>query len=371
MSLRQYLQYLLFFLGDYLGALTSSCLIMSKLELYDESKSLKEWFTELRASHQDAVSKEDFSAFLSSLFTDFDELSASEKQHAVTLLFETFDCNHDGKIDFSEFETLWTQWVQVILRPKSAFIVVDVQNDFITGSLSVKNLAENRDPEGIVPIINDLVENVPWKLIVYSQDWHPQDHISFFENKDCRPFHASSKVNAGDAKVFDTVMFADAICCTGCIEQTLWPAHCIQDTWGAELHKDLKVCDGALIIRKGTSPDVDSYSAFWDNDKRSCTILDKKLKAQEITDVFICGIAYDVCVASTASHAMQLGYRTVIVDDASCGTCTEATEATKSRLAAQHCMVLTSSEVKKLVSGGMRPLKLGIQLAVAMAAKNK
>lgn len=343
---------------------------MSKLELY-KPKSPKEWFSEITTSHQDAILKEDFSAFLSSLFTDFDELSAGEKEHAITLLFETFDCDHDGKIDSSEFETLWTQWVQVILCPKSALIVVDVQNDFISGNLSVKNLDENRDPAGIVPIINDLVENVPWKLIVYSQDWHPQDHISFFENKDRRPFHASSKVNAGDAKVFDTVMFADAVRRTGCIEQTLWPAHCIQDTWGAELHKDLKVCDGALIIRKGTSPDVDSYSAFWDNDKRSCTILDKKLKAQEITDVFVCGVAYDVCVASTASHALQLGYRTIIVDDASCGTSAAATEATKNRLAAQHCMVLSSSEVKKLVSHGLRPLHLGIQLAVAIAAKNK
>lgn len=344
---------------------------MSKLEFDNESKSPKEWFTDLAVNQQQTLSKEDFSAFLSSLFTDFDELRTSEKQHAVTLLFETFDRNHDGRIDFSEFETLWTQWVKVVLHPKWAFIVVDVQNDFITGSLSVKNLAENRDPEGIVPIINDLVENVQWKLIVYSQDWHPQDHISFYENKDCRPFHASSKVNAGDAKVFDTVMFADAICCTGCIEQTLWPAHCIRDTWGAELHKDLRVHDNALIIRKGISPDVDSYSAFWDNEKRSCTSLDEELKAHEITDVVICGIAYDVCVASTASHAIQLGYRTVIVDDASCGTSAAATEATKSRLIAQHCMLLSSSEVKQLVSGGMRPLKLGIQLAKAMTAKSK
>lgn len=344
---------------------------MNKLELCDQSKSPKEWFTELTASQQDTLSKEDFLAFLHSLFTDFDKLPAIEHQHAVTQLFEIFDCNHDGRIDFSEFETLWTQWAQVVLHPKSAFIVVDVQNDFITGSLSVKNLAENRDPEGIVPIINDLVENVPWKLVVYSQDWHPHDHISFFENKDCRPFHASSKVNAVDAKVFDTVVFANDLCCTGCIEQTLWPAHCVQDTWGAALHKDLNIHDGALIIRKGMSPHVDSYSAFWDNDKCSCTCLHEELKARGITDFFICGIAYDVCVASTASHAVQLGYRTVIVDDAACGTCAAATEATKSRLAAQHCLLVSSSEVKKLVSGVMRPLKLGIQLAIAMAAKKK
>ncbi|XP_077503438.1 uncharacterized protein LOC144113920 [Amblyomma americanum] len=343
---------------------------MSKLELCSQSKSPRELFTQLVLQQDAMLNKEDFSSFLSSLFTDFDEVPTAEKQTAIKFLFETFDSNHDGGIDISEFETMWTQWAQAILCPKWALIVVDVQNDFITGTLSVKNLAEKQDPEGIVPVINDLAENLPWELVVYSQDWHPPDHISFFENKDHRHFHASSKVSTGHAKVFDTVVFVDDKSSSGSIEQTLWPAHCIQGTWGAELHKDLRVPSSALKIRKGISPDVDSYSAFWDNDKRSSTVLDNELKARKITGVVICGIAYDVCVASTASHAMCLGYQTVIVDNASCGTCAAATEATKSCLAAKHCVFLESSEVKQLISGGARPLQLGLQLAKATSAKN-
>lgn len=342
---------------------------MSKLELCSQSKSPREWFTQIALSQEGMLNREDFSSFLSSLFTDFDEVPTDEKQAATTFLFDTFDSNHDGGVDISEFEAMWTQWVQAILCPKWALIVVDVQNDFITGTLSVKNLAENRDPESIVPVINGLVENLPWELVVYSQDWHPADHISFFENKNQHRFHASSKVSVEDAKVFDTVVFADDKSSSGTIEQTLWPAHCIQDTWGAELHKELRVPSNALKICKGISPDVDSYSAFWDNDKRSSTVLDSELKARKITGVIVCGIAYDVCVASTASHAIHLGYQTIIVDDASCGTSAAATETTKRSLAAKHCMFLKSSQVKPLVSGGARPLQLGLQLAKAISAK--
>lgn len=343
---------------------------MSKLELCNQSKSPRDFFTQIALHQEGTLNKEEFSSFLSSLFTDFDEVPTDEKQAAITFLFETFDSNRDGGVDISEFETMWTQWVQVILCPKWALIVVDVQNDFITGTLSVKNLAEKQDPESIVPIINDLAENLPWELVVYSQDWHPPDHISFFENRGRRHFHASSKVSAEDAKVFDTVVFVDDKSSSGSIEQTLWPAHCIQGTWGAELHKDLRVPSDALKIRKGISPGVDSYSAFWDNDKRSSTVLNRELQDRKITGVIICGIAYDVCVAATASHALHLGYQTIIVDNASCGTCMAATAATKSCLAAKHCVFLKSSQVNPLVSGDARPLQLGLQLAKAISAKN-
>lgn len=344
---------------------------MDQLKIHARSGTVRECFNQHAVRRKDMLCHEEFAVFLNSLFTDFGDRPEHEKKAATTLLFETFDLNRDGGIDFSEFEAMWSRWVQVVLCPKWAFVVVDVQNDFITGTLTVKNVGDEKDPASIVPVINNLSENVPWEVVVFTYDWHPQDHISFFENKDRRCFHTNSKVCATDAKVFDTVVFADKNCASGCIEQTLWPAHCIQNTWGSELHKDLKVADGALRIYKGTSPDVDSYSAFWDNDKRSSTVLDKELKARGVTHVVVCGLAYDVCVASTALHAVEIGYGTVIVDDASCGTCATATETTKGLLRAQHCIVLKSSQVKPLVCGEVRPLELGLQLAAAVSAKTK
>lgn len=344
---------------------------MDQLKVHAQSGTVQECFNQHAVRRKDALCQEDFAVFLSSLFTDFGDLPEQEKKAATSSLFETFDLNRDGGIDFSEFESMWAQWVQLVLCPKWAFIVVDVQNDFITGTLTVTNIGDEKDPASIVPVINDLLENVPWEVVVFTYDWHPADHISFVENKECRSFHASSKLCCGDAKVFDTVVFADKNCASGCIEQTLWPAHCVQNTWGSELHKDLKVADSALKIYKGMSPDVDSYSAFWDNDKRSSTVLDKELKARGVTHVAVCGLALDVCVASTALHAVEIGYGTVIVDDASCGTAASATEATKESLRAQHCIVLKSPQVKPLVCGEVRPLELGLQLAAAVSAKTK
>ena len=103
------------------------------------------------------------------------------------------------------------------------------------------------------------------------------------------------------------------------MEQVLWPRHCVQHSWGAELHKDLKEHPKKHIIYKGVNPDVDSYSAFFDNAKLGKTCLEELVRGEGCTDVYVCGIATDVCVASTAFHALELGFRTVLIDDCSRG----------------------------------------------------
>ncbi|XP_077523780.1 uncharacterized protein LOC144134829 [Amblyomma americanum] len=343
---------------------------MKKLNLGSQFQSPLDWFRQRAGQDGEYLSYGDFLDLMRSLFTDLGDVTTNETQTEAALAFSSFDTDDNKGLDASEFNRMWTSWIEVILSPKFALLVVDVQNDFITGSLSVKNLTDNRDPERIVPVINELAENLPWEVIVYTQDWHPTNHISFFENKDRRLFHSSSPVSAEESKVFDTVAFADNETSSGSIVQTLWPAHCVQDTWGAQLHQALRVPDHALLVRKGTDPDVDSYSAFWDNDSRNATILEAELKARNITHVVICGIAYDVCVASTALHAIQLGFATLIADDASCGTSSVATIAAKASLATKHCIFPESSVVMQVVRGVMRPLELGLQLAKTQRAKN-
>lgn len=148
-------------------------------------------------------------------------------------------------------------------------LVIDMQNDFCEGgSLAVKGADE------IVPLINQLSKQ--FKHVVLTQDWHPIGHCSF----------------------------------------ELWPEHCIQGTKGADFHPNLSIPHAELIIRKGTRIDLDSYSAFYENDEITPTGLRSYLKEKGITRVFIVGLAFDYCVRFTAMDSMMCGFDTFIIEDA-------------------------------------------------------
>lgn len=169
-----------------------------------------------------------------------------------------------------------------------ALIIVDVQNDFVPGGkLPV--------PEGdkIIERINKLQEK--FDLVVATQDWHPANHKSF----------ASQHEGKNDFDIIDL----DGI------QQTLWPDHCIQGTKGAEFHKDLNTNKVEAIFRKGTNPLIDSYSGFFDNNRKKATGLDSYLKSHQVTSVFVCGLAADYCVYYTAMDALSLGYESTILDE--------------------------------------------------------
>ena len=155
-----------------------------------------------------------------------------------------------------------------------AFLVIDVQNDFCPGgALAVL------EGDKIVQPINEAMDN--FDLVVLTQDWHPQEHKSF----------ASSHENK---RPFDTVeMFYG--------DQVLWPDHCIQGSLGANFHPDLKDEKADAIIRKGSNPSVDSYSAFFENDKVTSTVLHGYLKDCEVTDLTLVGLATDFCEIGRAS----------------------------------------------------------------------
>lgn len=170
-----------------------------------------------------------------------------------------------------------------------ALIIVDVQNDFIPGgALAVK------DGDKIVPIINELQSK--FDFIVATQDWHPPDHGSFAAN------HKGKRVGE----------FVDL----NGVNQILWPVHCIQRSFGAEFHKDLKKENWKAIFQKGTNPIVDSYSGFFDNNKQGDTGLSNFLKESGVNEIFVCGLAMDYCVKYTVLDGLSEGFVTTLIKDA-------------------------------------------------------
>lgn len=169
-----------------------------------------------------------------------------------------------------------------------ALIIIDLQNDFLPGgALAV--------PEGdkVIDRINEIQKK--YDIVVATQDWHPANHKSFASQHDEKnPF--------------------EVIDLNG-IDQTLWPDHCIQGTKGAELNDKLDQTRIEAIFRKGTNPEIDSYSGFYDNNKKKSTGLHGYLQGLNVDQLFICGLAADYCVYYTALDALSLGYSTTILDE--------------------------------------------------------
>ena len=175
------------------------------------------------------------------------------------------------------------------ISPRTALLVIDVQNDFIPGGqLAV--------PEGdlIVPLINRLAGQ--FKQVVIAQDWHPAGHASFASSHPGR-------------QPYDLIQLPYG-------EQTLWPDHCIQGSRGAEFHSGLDLPHAQLIIRKGCNPDIDSYSAFLEADRVTTTGLAGYLKERGIDTVYMVGLALDFCVMFSALDARVAGFNTFVVLDA-------------------------------------------------------
>lgn len=174
------------------------------------------------------------------------------------------------------------------LRPTDALLVIDMQLDFLPGgALAVTG------GDTIIPGINALAARFDHVLL--TQDWHPRNHISFASSHGLSPFTDTIEAPYGT--------------------QTLWPDHCIQGTPGAELHPDLRIHHAELILRKGFRKDIDSYSAFTENDRVTTTGLAAYLQARGLTRLFFCGLAYDFCVGFSALAAARLGFESIVVED--------------------------------------------------------
>lgn len=170
-----------------------------------------------------------------------------------------------------------------------ALIVIDVQNDFCPGgALAVA------DGDEIIDQINDLMDE--FATVVLTQDWHPANHSSF-------------AANHPGAAPFSLVEMPYG-------PQVLWPVHCVQGTGGAAFHARLRTDPAQLIIRKGFRPEIDSYSAFFENDRTTPTGLEGYLRGLGVTSVTLVGLATDYCVAYSALDAARLGFAATIVEGA-------------------------------------------------------
>lgn len=311
------------------------------------------------------LSFDEFGCVCKALFRNDDGIIYSLEENELKEVFEIFDLNRDNYIDLNEFSFCWNKWIKVIVRPVSAILIVDVQNDFISGSLNISNCSAQHNGIEVIEPINRLLDTVQFDAVFYSLDWHPPDHVSFIDNIHLRPLHPSSPVTAENAKVYDTVIFAGP----PVMAQRLWPRHCVQDTWGAELHKDLNIVENSTKIYKGSSSEVDSYSVFWDNMKLVQTSLVSQLQSKNVTDLYVCGIAYDVCVGATVTDASTTGYRTILLDDCCRGVDNNDIEKTKSNVIKNHGVVINSSQVKAMVQGRDRRPELGYKLAIELRSK--
>jgi len=232
---------------------------------------------------------------------------------------------------------------------KRALIVVDMQNDFLTGTLALSGCPAKQDGVTLVPVINKLIKECKWDLVVYTFDWHPNEHISFVTNAHKFKKHPDSQVT-DIAEVRDKVIFD----INGSRrEQVVWPPHCIQGSDGAKLQKDIIVAENAVNILKGQNVEVDSYSAFYDNDKLNETELQQVMKQHNIDETFICGVATDVCVNFTAIDSNQIGFKTNVILDAIAGVAEESIKSTIENWQQIGVNLTTSHKMLKLWKRGI------------------
>jgi len=198
-----------------------------------------------------------------------------------------------------------------------ALLLVDIQADFCPGgALAVP------DGDAVVPAANKLIQQ--FEHVLLTQDWHPPGHLSF------------ASQHTGKAP-FETATLAYG-------EQTLWPDHCVQGTKGAAFHPDLNQTRAELVIRKGFRPAIDSYSAFFENDRTTPTGLAGYLRERDISGLVMAGLAYDICVQYSALDACRLGFAVTVVQSAcraidlggAAAVATEAMRAAGIRLAETH-----------------------------------
>jgi len=203
-----------------------------------------------------------------------------------------------------------------------ALLLIDIQNGFCPGG----NLAVAHGDD-IVPIANSLISDGGYDVIVASQDWHPANHGSFASQ------HPGKKA-------FDMGELSGQ-------PQVMWPDHCVQETPDAEFHPDLDIGAVDYIQQKGENPAVDSYSAFRDNDQAALTGLAGYLRAQQITELDVCGLATDYCVKFSALDAVEMlpDVKVRFIEDASRGITPEGVRAAIEEMRANGVGIIKSSEI--------------------------
>lgn len=202
-----------------------------------------------------------------------------------------------------------------------ALIILDVQNDFMPGgSLPVG------EGDLIIPVINKLLPQ--FDLVVATQDWHPSNHRSFASNYE-------------DKQPFEKIMLHGVM-------QTLWPDHCVQGTSGAAFHPDLDEGPIEAIFRKGTNPEIDSYSGFYDNSHQKNTGLAGFLREKKASTLYFCGLCADICVYYTIKDALNEGFDCVLIEDATRPLNKIAFQGIKKELIQEGVRIVMSSDIERI-----------------------
>jgi len=213
----------------------------------------------------------------------------------------------------------------IALQPADALIVVDVQNDFCPPRDGVGGALAVPEGDAVIAPINALAPK--FAHVVLTQDWHPAGHVSFASTH-AKPVYTVLLLHPGNA------------------QQRLWPDHCIADTPGAALHPALSIPHAQHTVRKGQRIEVDSYSAFMENDGVTSTGLAEMLRAEGIRRVFVAGLAYDFCVAATALDARNAGFEVFVIEDACRAVNVEDSVAqTNARFAAEKITRIRTEEI--------------------------
>ena len=178
---------------------------------------------------------------------------------------------------------------QLTITDRDILLVVDIQNDFCPGG----SLPVPRGDE-VVPLINGLAAQ--FSHVVLTQDWHPRGHLSFASSHPGKTPYQTIEVSYG--------------------RQVLWPDHCVQGTGGAAFCKDLEIPHAELVLRKGYHREIDSYSAFHENDRKTRTGLAGYLRERGFRRVFLAGLAFDFCVRYSAEDARREGFEAIVIEDA-------------------------------------------------------
>ena len=206
---------------------------------------------------------------------------------------------------------------RMTIGESDVLVVVDVQNDFCpSGALAVPRGDE------VLPIVNRLAER--FQNVVLTQDWHPRSHLSFASaHPGRRPYEAI------------TVAYG---------QQLLWPDHCVQGTRGAEFHSALRIVHAGLVLRKGFRRTIDSYSTFYENDRKTPTGLTGYLRERGLTRIFLAGLAFDFCVRYSAEDAHRQDFIVFVVEDGCRGIDVDGSmAAARESLAALNVSCIVSS----------------------------
>ncbi|TPP63463.1 Pyrazinamidase/nicotinamidase [Fasciola gigantica] len=269
---------------------------------------------------------------------------------ALNLVLEFSNVAHSNILQFTQLKQNAFKCPQ-----DAALLVIDVQWDFVRGSLRTDKCPAGQDAIGIMNNINHLLK-MQFKRIFVTADWHPADHCSFYDNRASLKLSPRNSItNVEKIRLYDTVRIIGPNQVER--EQTLWPTHCVANTKGAQIHPDVKLPESYTLIKKGTISMVESYSAFGDPDGLEDTGLNTHLKDAGIKTLILCGIAFDVCIAATALEAIQRRYQVIIVHDATVGIKHETIKTKRGELLRAGAYITQTSNIPGFLSGQFLPLQ--------------